>query len=107
MYRIAALIAAPPESAFHLTMCSFRKKLIRWIGDTPYASVVIPFLRSYWQWAVGAYPFHFSCPEGTQAEVQNALSTPGESGLRKALGIISHALGIRLADDYREYLAPS
>jgi tetratricopeptide (TPR) repeat protein len=103
--RIAALTSAAPKEAFHLTMCSFRKKLIRWVGDTPFASVIIPFLRSYWQWALTTYSFHFSRPEGTKAEVQSAFSTPGEAGLRQALRIIADALSIRVTDDYREYLA--
>lgn len=105
MYRIAAIMSAAPQEAFHLTMCSFRRKLIPWVGETPYASVTVPFLRSYWRWAVENYSFHFSSPARSVDEVENALLVPGEPGIRQALAVIARTLRINLTDSYRQYLA--
>ena len=105
MYRLAAMMNAAPREAFHLTVCSFQKQAIPWLGDTPYDVVVIPFLRSYWRWAFEQYSFNFSAPPRTARELDDALSVPGEAGLRNALKVVSRSLGIALTDKYREYLS--
>jgi tetratricopeptide (TPR) repeat protein len=107
MYRLAAVINAPPREAFHLAMSSFRKQLIPWFGDTPYQTVVVPFLRTYWHWAFQQYSFHFSTPSRTARELEDALSAPGEPGLRKALEVIARSLGIAVTEKHRQYFSES
>ncbi len=104
LYRLAAMMVAAPQDAFHLTMCTFPKPLLFWLGDTPYQMVAVPFLRAYWPWALERSSFHFSVPGSTARALGDALALPGEAGLKRALQIVAGSLGTRLSARYREYL---
>jgi hypothetical protein len=105
VYRTAAMIDAAPREAFNLTMYTFQRQLIPWLGDTPYETVVIPFLRGYWQRAFAQCPFYFSAPARTAKELADAFSLPGDRGLRSALKVIARSLGIVVAGEQKEYLS--
>jgi hypothetical protein len=105
MYRLAALMTAGPDNAFHLTMHSFRRKLIPWAVDTPYHTIVVPFLKDYWRWTVEHCPACFSVPERTARELESAMSIAGELGLQKGLEVVARSLGVTLTPDYKEYLS--
>jgi hypothetical protein len=105
VYRAAAMINAAPREAFNLTLCSFLKQLIPWLGDTPYQTVVVPFLRDYWQWAFARYCFNFSAPARTAEELADAFSVPGDRGLRSALRVIARNLRIAVTEKQKEYLS--
>jgi hypothetical protein len=105
VYRLAAMMNAAPSQAFNLTMYTFQKQSIPWLGDTPYQTIAIPFLRAYWRWSFGRYSFHFSAPARAERELEDALSVPGDRGLRDALGVIARYLGIAVPEKHQEYLS--
>lgn len=105
VYRLAAMMNAAPSQAFNLTMYTFQKQLIPWLSDTPYQTIVIPFLRAYWRWSFGQYSFHFSAPARAERELEDALLVPGDCGLRNALRVIARYLGIAVPEKHQEYLS--
>ena len=104
MHRLAAVIAAPPKAAFHLTMCSFLRGLIPWLTDTTYNTVVVSFLRDYWHWAVEECAVHFSAPPRTLRDLEDAFAASGGRGLNQGLTLIAERLGISLTEEYKELL---
>lgn len=101
VYRLMALLQAPPTHALQLTAVSFRRQFMRWMSPTQYCTVVIPFLRAYWRWASEHYAPHFSAPRMLQANLCDAMETTGEEGLDKDLDHVALSLGIKLSSSNR------
>lgn len=103
IFRVAALMNALPSQAFQITTCSFRPKLVPWLLKTPYATVVLPFLKGYWLWMVEEHSFRFSAPQTTAQRLKHQMSVPGESSLKSVLQVIADSLAITLTQKDKEY----
>ncbi len=105
IFRVAALMNAPPREAFQITMYSFLPKLVPWLRETPYATVVLPFIKEYWLWVVQDHSFRFSAPQAAMRELEQQLPVPGESSLKSILKVIAGSLAITLTQKDKDYLS--
>lgn len=94
--------ATPEQALFaHVTMLARVQPL--YSSSSPVMRrLVLPFVLSYWRWAVQRSAFRFRAPNRLRAALAVAVGAPPTQQARRILEAVAHSLGVRLTDEVEQ-----